>query len=90
VMYYSIQRMTEALGIVHMHGRRLLWEWWWPVVPKLVFDQMAAPVLEIICHLSFVFYAWTNFGVERKLNIILIYKCTKIYHYGYFQYLKIA
>jgi hypothetical protein len=24
VMYYSIQRMTEALGIVHMHGRRLL------------------------------------------------------------------
>jgi hypothetical protein len=26
------------------HGRGLLQGWWWPVGPKLVFDQMAGPV----------------------------------------------
>jgi hypothetical protein len=31
----------RTLGIVHTHERVLLWGWWWPVGPKLVFDQMA-------------------------------------------------
>jgi hypothetical protein len=28
--------------MVHMRRRGLLWGWWWPACPKLVFDQMAA------------------------------------------------
>jgi hypothetical protein len=40
--------MAEALGTVHMHGRRLFRGWWWSVGRKLVFDQMAAPVPEIM------------------------------------------
>jgi hypothetical protein len=39
--------MAEALGAVHM-WRRLLWRWWWPVGSKLIFDQMAVPVTEIM------------------------------------------
>jgi hypothetical protein len=41
--------MAEVLGTVRMHRRGLLRWWWWPVGPKLVFDQMAASVLEINC-----------------------------------------
>jgi hypothetical protein len=33
---------------VQMRGRGLLRGWWWPVGPKLVSDQMAAPVPEIM------------------------------------------
>jgi hypothetical protein len=33
---------------VHMQGRGLFRGWWWPVGQKLVFDQMTAPVLEIM------------------------------------------
>jgi hypothetical protein len=40
--------MAEAWGTVHTLGKGLLRGWWWPVGPKLVFDQMAAPVPEII------------------------------------------
>lgn len=40
--------MAEELGMVHMHGRGLIQEWWWPVGPKLTFHQMAALGLEII------------------------------------------
>jgi hypothetical protein len=38
----------KGLGKVHMGGRGLHRGWWWPVGPKLVFDQMAAPVPEIM------------------------------------------
>jgi hypothetical protein len=39
--------MAEALGTVHMRRRGLLQRRWWPVGQKLVFNQMAAAVLEI-------------------------------------------
>jgi hypothetical protein len=39
-------KMTEALRTVHTLGRGLLRGGWWPVSPKLVFDQMAALVPE--------------------------------------------
>jgi hypothetical protein len=41
-------KMTEALGTVHIRGRGLLRGSCWPVDRKLVFDQMAAPVPEIM------------------------------------------
>jgi hypothetical protein len=41
-------KMAEVLGTVHMRGRELPQGWWWPVGSKLVSDQMAAPVLEIL------------------------------------------
>jgi hypothetical protein len=41
-------KIAEALVMVHMWGREVLRGWWWPVGPNLVFDQMAAPVLEIV------------------------------------------
>jgi hypothetical protein len=40
---------------VHTRGRRLVRRWWWPVGPKLVFDQMAAPVPEIKDTVSYFF-----------------------------------
>jgi hypothetical protein len=40
--------MGELLGMVHMCRMGLLWGWWWPVDPKLVFDQMTAPAPEIM------------------------------------------
>jgi hypothetical protein len=40
--------MVEVLGMVHMGGRGLLRGRWWSVGPKLIFDQMVAPVLEIV------------------------------------------
>jgi hypothetical protein len=40
--------MAEALEMVHMGGRRLVQGLWWPVGPKLVSDQMATPVPEIM------------------------------------------
>jgi hypothetical protein len=43
--------VAEALGKVHMHRRGLVWGWWWPVGLKLVFDQMVAPVPEIMADL---------------------------------------
>jgi hypothetical protein len=30
---------SQSLRTVHMHGRGLLREWWWPVSPKLVFTR---------------------------------------------------
>jgi hypothetical protein len=44
-----IYKVAKALGTVHTRGRGLLQGWWWPVGPKLVYDQMAAPVPEIMC-----------------------------------------
>jgi hypothetical protein len=41
-------KMAELLGTMHTHGMGLLQGWWWPKVPRLVFDQMAAPVPEIM------------------------------------------
>jgi hypothetical protein len=38
----------QAFGRVLMLERELLRGWWWPVGPKLFFNQMAAPVLEIM------------------------------------------
>jgi hypothetical protein len=40
--------MALALESEHTRGRELLRWWWWPVGQKLVFDQMAAPVPEIM------------------------------------------
>jgi hypothetical protein len=41
--------MIEALEKMHTHGRGLLRGEWWLAGPKLVFEQMAAPVPEIGC-----------------------------------------
>jgi hypothetical protein len=40
--------MAQALRAVHSSGRELLRGLWWTMAPKLVFDQMAAPVPEIM------------------------------------------
>jgi hypothetical protein len=47
--------------MVHTSGRGLLWGWWWPVGPKLVFDHMAALVPEIMNTTS---YSASIFKVE--------------------------
>jgi hypothetical protein len=44
----QIKNMAEALGTVHMRGRGLLQQCWFPVGPKLVSDQMATAVPEIM------------------------------------------
>jgi hypothetical protein len=41
-------KISEALGTVHTRWWGLLRMRWWPVDPKLIFDQMATPVLEIM------------------------------------------
>jgi hypothetical protein len=43
-----IEKIAEALRTVHTCGRGLLRVWWWPIGPKLVSDQKAAPVPEIM------------------------------------------
>jgi hypothetical protein len=43
-----ILKMAEALETVHTHGRGLLRGWWCPIGPKLFFNQMAAPVPELM------------------------------------------
>jgi hypothetical protein len=43
----SRMHLKMALGVVHTQGRALLRRAWWPVGPKLVFDQMAAPSKQI-------------------------------------------
>jgi hypothetical protein len=44
----AFKKTAETLGIAHTHGRGLLQGCWWPVGPKLVFDQTAALVPEIM------------------------------------------
>jgi hypothetical protein len=44
----QLKKKTEVLGKVHTRGRRLFRVWRWPTGPKLVFNQMAAPVSEIM------------------------------------------
>jgi hypothetical protein len=46
--------MAEVLGMMRKREWRLCQGWWWPVHPKLVFDQMAVPVLEIMDTTSYV------------------------------------
>jgi hypothetical protein len=42
------KKLAETLGTVHTRGIGLLRERWWPLGPKLIFDQMAAPVPDIM------------------------------------------
>jgi hypothetical protein len=42
------KKMAEVMGTVLTRGRRLFRKRWWQVDPKFVFDQIAAPVLEIM------------------------------------------
>jgi hypothetical protein len=44
----AFKKMAEALGMDHTCERGLLQEWWWTVGPKLLLDQMAAPVPEFM------------------------------------------
>jgi hypothetical protein len=44
----AFKRMAESLGTVHTHVEGWLRGWWWPVSPKLVFDQVTASVPEIM------------------------------------------
>jgi hypothetical protein len=39
--------ISPGNGAYAQNGKDLLWGWWWPVGPKLVFDQMAALVQEL-------------------------------------------
>jgi hypothetical protein len=43
----SILKKANTLRKLHTRGSGLLRGWWWRVVPKLAFVQMAAPVPEI-------------------------------------------
>jgi hypothetical protein len=64
---------------VHTCGRVLLRGWWWPVGPKLVFDQMAAPVPE---SMDDCLYAWLRLVVccnhihSRDFVLPLLVACT--------------
>jgi hypothetical protein len=40
--------MAEALGMMHAGGRGLLQGRWWTGGPKLVYNQIGAPVPEIM------------------------------------------
>jgi hypothetical protein len=40
--------MVEVLGMVNTHRKGLLRGRWWLVGPRLIFDQVAAPVPEIM------------------------------------------
>jgi hypothetical protein len=53
--------MAEALGKEHTCGRGPLRGLWWRVGPKLVFDQMAASVPEIVDTSGICFTIPTNF-----------------------------
>jgi hypothetical protein len=44
----ALKKIVYVLGTVYMCGRGLLRGLWWPVGPKLIFDQMAAQVPEIM------------------------------------------
>jgi hypothetical protein len=44
----ALKKMAEAPGTLHTSGRELLHGLCWPVGPKLVSDQMATPVPEIM------------------------------------------
>jgi hypothetical protein len=44
-----LKNCRSAGNSLYMRGSGLLQGWWWLVGPKLVFDQMAAPVPEIMC-----------------------------------------
>jgi hypothetical protein len=48
---------------VHTRGRRLLQGRLWPAGPKLVFDQMAAPVPEIMDDTLYVYRLTVSQGV---------------------------
>jgi hypothetical protein len=43
-----VTKMAECLETEHTCGRGPLRRWLWPVGPKLVFEQMAAPVPEVM------------------------------------------
>jgi hypothetical protein len=55
--------MGEALGTVHTRERGPLRGRWWPVGPKLVFDQLTAPVPEFIDHLLYFFYIFYSLSL---------------------------
>jgi hypothetical protein len=44
----AFKKMEEALEMVYRHGKGLFRGQWWPVSPKLEFDQMEAAVPEIM------------------------------------------
>jgi hypothetical protein len=55
----AFKRMAESLVTVHTHVEGWLRVWWWPVSPQLIFDQMAAPVPEIMddsLNYTFIFH----------------------------------
>jgi hypothetical protein len=59
-------KMAEALATTHTRGRVLLREQWWPIGPKLIFNQMAAPVPEIMD--SSLFYDNTTTITKLELS----------------------
>jgi hypothetical protein len=91
--------MAEALGTVHTPWRGLLREWWWPVDPKLVFDQLAASVPEIMdgslytapvlykrLHILSAFYLHALFAVVIYKNVRYVKFNTKVWIYQLITY----
>jgi hypothetical protein len=56
--------MAETLGKVHTRRRALFQGQWWRVRPKLVFNQMAAPVPEIMDKV------WFAYGLCSKVTTL--------------------
>jgi hypothetical protein len=52
----ALQKNGRGTGNGAYARRGLLRVWWWPVGPKLIFDQIAAPVQEIMD--DFLYMVW--------------------------------
>jgi hypothetical protein len=76
--------MAEALGMMHELGRVLLLGLLWPVDPKLVFDQMAAPMLEIMddsLHISSIRTVLKRYLCSKCSNQIFVHISSVLQQY---------
>jgi hypothetical protein len=82
-------QMAEALATVHMCRRDLLLGWWWPAGPKLVFDQMATPALQIMdgCGILDTVHMYQGNSVSLTFQSVLtafpIIYCGCGFHFNY-------
>jgi hypothetical protein len=75
----ALEKMAEALGTVHTRGRGLLRGRWSPVGPKLVFDQMAEPVPEIM---DDCLYQYPSYSEWKQYDFCKLYhmsSCSSMY-----------
>jgi hypothetical protein len=78
--------MAEALGTVHTCRRGLLWGWWWPVGPKLVWPDVSTSPGNYEYHHVFVFSSaplnvmflmWHIHIVLTMVRTYILYFCLK-------------